>query len=651
MTKKYSALATLLGLVLLSGLAHSYVFFDVSRGFPSYWWGNQVTMKIGNLDEPYRSAMKEAANAWSSQSGMEIAYTDQNIDGCIQLDNSVSFESDQCGVSFGLALAVTNVFTVNKGTGKLLASKIVFNSGQSWGVHNNTTSRPYDFRRIALHELGHTIGLNHPDTANPSQNVSSILNSRYGSNTWELQTDDINGARALYGKAQTSFVQGVDNTDLSFIFSGDEDWFGNSGTYGGQLVLPSDGDGAFSGDITNRQTSCVEATAAHPAKFSFQWGVSSLQGRNFLRFYINDVEQDAISGTVLWTTKTYTITEPNTQLKWCYVRDSVEPKGLDGGGLNAIVYGDPQLPPANASATSNTSTQNIKFTWTAVREAASYRVFRSIPSGGSFEQVATTTELLHIDISAMPGLLYRYKVQSCSEANGGGICSNDSTVALGYRALLPPANVSASLGDSADNIRLEWDSVDGATHYFVYRRTPDGLHYTPLEGGVATFYFDRFDPASYFDGSEPAFEDLCQLVYYRVTACPADLVSCSGNSAVVRGYRNSTGTASAITDINPQLDDIYIRASTGTSAGITACAIGNGGVTYRLIDDAGVFSVSSDSGIVHSKVALMNDGTTSYSIVIEATASDGSASSETFVINTFNALRVQLKLFLEGALQ
>jgi hypothetical protein len=58
----------------------------------------------------------------------------------------------------------------------------------------------HDFMRIALHEFGHVLGLDHPDQAFPLQNVAAIMNSTESSTVYSLQADDIAGANALYAK-------------------------------------------------------------------------------------------------------------------------------------------------------------------------------------------------------------------------------------------------------------------------------------------------------------------------------------------------------------------------------------------------------------------------------------------------------------------
>lgn len=53
-----------------------------------------------------------------------------------------------------------------------------------------------DFHRVALHEFGHVVGLNHPDDY--GQRVSAIMNAYIGS-LYTLQADDMAGAQYIYG--------------------------------------------------------------------------------------------------------------------------------------------------------------------------------------------------------------------------------------------------------------------------------------------------------------------------------------------------------------------------------------------------------------------------------------------------------------------
>ena len=112
--------------------------------------------------------------------------------------NNVFFSNSIYGQSWGSGvLAVTLTIRTSRNT---VEADVIFNSNLSWDSYRGGLRRAMDFRRVALHEFGHVLGLDHPDQAQPAQFLSAVMNSRVG-NTELLQPDDISGAHALYGAA------------------------------------------------------------------------------------------------------------------------------------------------------------------------------------------------------------------------------------------------------------------------------------------------------------------------------------------------------------------------------------------------------------------------------------------------------------------
>jgi hypothetical protein len=114
--------------------------------------------------------------------------------------NHVYFSGDVNGQAWGSGvLAVTLLYS--SGSTQVEAD-VVFNNRLSWNSYrgpmrtSNNGTRLHDFHRVALHEFGHALGLNHPDE--DSQVVSALMNSRISSID-ALTTDDIAGGQALYG--------------------------------------------------------------------------------------------------------------------------------------------------------------------------------------------------------------------------------------------------------------------------------------------------------------------------------------------------------------------------------------------------------------------------------------------------------------------
>ncbi len=113
--------------------------------------------------------------------------------------NNVMFSPDIYGDAWGSGvLAVTITYTTGGATSE---TDVLFNSRLTWNSYRGalrTTNGVLlqDFRRVAMHEFGHVLGLDHPDQH--GQTVTALMNSRVSALD-TLAADDINGAQFLYG--------------------------------------------------------------------------------------------------------------------------------------------------------------------------------------------------------------------------------------------------------------------------------------------------------------------------------------------------------------------------------------------------------------------------------------------------------------------
>jgi len=130
-----------------------------------------------------------------------------------------------------------------------------------------------------------------------------------------------------------SIGDAVDNTSLVWTSGGNSIWTGKT------TVSYYGGSAAQSGSISDNQSSYIQTSITGPGTLTFYNKVSSENGYDFLRFYIDEVEQsDSISGEINWTQKTYDMPSGNHTIKWAYTKDSSLSSGSDCAWLDKVVF-------------------------------------------------------------------------------------------------------------------------------------------------------------------------------------------------------------------------------------------------------------------------------------------------------------------------
>ena len=138
------------------------------------------------------------------------------------------------------------------------------------------------------------------------------------------------GPSPYYG----TFTEGFEAGDISgWTTGGDANWSATD-------IEKHSGDySARSGVIADSQSSYIERAfliAEGDGTVTFWWKVSSESGGDFLKFYIDGVEQAAISGEVAWELRTYSLAEGTRTIRWAYAKNSAISAGSDHGWIDDI---------------------------------------------------------------------------------------------------------------------------------------------------------------------------------------------------------------------------------------------------------------------------------------------------------------------------
>ena len=242
--------------------------------------------------------------------------------------------------------------------------------------------------------------------------------------------------------------------------------------------------------------------------------------------------------------------------------------------VSATVNNEPPTAPTNLTAAANGS--NVNLSWNTVADATSYNVYRDS------SLIASSTSNAFTDTALADGT-YLYEVSAIDDA---GESTSKASVSATVNNEPPTAPTNLTAAANGSNVNLNWNTVDDATSYNVYRDssliaspTTNAFTDTALADGTYLYEVSAVDDA----GESTSKASVNATVNNEPPSAPTNL-SASANGSNVN---LSWDEVSDATSYNVYRDSSLIASPTTNAFTDTNLADGTYLYEVSALDDAG----------------------------------------------------------------
>ncbi|MBP1595591.1 MAG: exported protein of unknown function [Acidobacteria bacterium] len=237
----------------------------------------------------------------------------------------------------------------------------------------------------------------------------------------------------------------------------------------------------------------------------------------------------------------------------------------------------PLTPPSAVAASDGTWIDKVRVTWGAVAGASHYQVFRAESETGVKTAISPWQAAIRFDdVTATAGSAYFYWIKASADGTGGR-ASDFSVPGMGRRALgdvNPATGLSATGGAFCGFVHVSWDRVIGATHYRVFRASPETgtrTAITPWQTAVGhddttaapgSIYYYWIKAANNGDGKGSSEYSLSAAGYVRMApAAPTGVAASDGT--YVNSVRITWNASMGATAYDVYRDGTLVGSSAG----------------------------------------------------------------------------------------